>query len=185
MASTGHRLEILSADDIAARPRLVHSLFELINTEFAGRPGFPVPRFAQDSDVVANLRDGGLCAVLFDARDEPIATASTKPWPEIPSSDTDFEISAVVASATHRGQGLADRCVKAVERATVAREARERAGRPLTLWIKTVEHHNRAYWTRRGFCEAGTRVGPVGMWGAEKEFVLLTMRRPAVAGVEA
>lgn len=93
-------------------------------------------------------------------------------------SETDFEISAVAASPLYRGKGLADRCVKAVEQAAVKR-GKEQGKKELKLWLRTVEHHNRAYWTKRGFTEVETRRGPAGMWGAERDFVLLTMMRPA------
>lgn len=84
MVPKPHRIEILTAADIAARPALLHALFELINTAFDNDPDFPVPRFSTDDDVLANLGSQGLCAVMFDANaavdNQLIATASTKSW---------------------------------------------------------------------------------------------------------
>lgn len=92
---------------------------------------------------------------------------------------TDFELSTVAAVRGLRGKGFADQCVRAVELATATREGREATSeKELTLWLRTIEHHNGAYWTRRGFKIVESCVGPKGMWGAEREFVVLTMKRP-------
>lgn len=91
---------------------------------------------------------------------------------------TDFELSTVTTLAVHRGKGFADQCVRAVELATATREGREATSKKeLTLWLRAIDH-NGAYWTRRGFKIVDSCLGPKGMWGAERDFVVLTMKRP-------
>ncbi|EKG16402.1 hypothetical protein MPH_06371 [Macrophomina phaseolina MS6] len=174
MTSMEPCLQLFTPAELQTRPALVKELAFMCNVAWSGREGFHTPRFFHDHELLENLADDSVCAVILSSAGEPVATASIKPW-GTDLSGANVELSVVAAAQHVRGKGFADRCVRAVENAAIERAG----GREVTLWIKTVEHHNGAYWKRRGFAVVEASKGPAGMWGAEKDFVLLTMARPA------
>jgi hypothetical protein len=116
----------------------------------------------------------------------------------------DWEIKTVCVDWDDRyaKKGLAIRCIKGIEEYLVSRremdvKVRGDVGRvggvdeapsdpdrcSLTLWVRTEECLNGAYWRRRGFVEVEKKT-VVGIWGCRTSFELATFRRDVRLHVE-
>jgi hypothetical protein len=78
---TDFQLQVLSADDLLQRPDLLSATVSLVNTAYFDHKDFNGSlRFEFDEKLCSELADTGFCAVLLEGEDNPVATASIKPW---------------------------------------------------------------------------------------------------------
>ena len=79
--TTDFQLQVLSADDLLQRPNLLSATVSLVNKSYLDHEDFNgTLRFEFDEKLCSELADTGFCAVLLEGEDDPVATASVKPW---------------------------------------------------------------------------------------------------------
>lgn len=79
--TTDFQLQVLSADDLLHRPKLLSATVFLVNNSYLDHEEFNGSlRFEFDEKLCSELADTGFCAVLLEGEDDPVATVSVKPW---------------------------------------------------------------------------------------------------------
>ncbi|KAH7120903.1 hypothetical protein B0J11DRAFT_407372, partial [Dendryphion nanum] len=137
-------------------------------------------RLNDGDDLLDTIGDKGVLAVLYD-KDEPIASAAVASWKgdmesgSVGRNETGWEVKLVTVKIGYMKQGLAGRCINALEEHLLTQQKETLGDGPLRLWIQTVDDVNGDYWRRRGWKNVRSFEKPVGYWGSYHGFHLMIL----------
>lgn len=180
-------LRVFSHCELLLNPALTQSLADFINEGFKfateedrKKYDFSEERLQDANELLDVLGDDGLLAVSYKGN-LPIACAGVSRWKgdleggSVGKNERGWEIKTVTVRREYMKQGLAGKCINALQEKLLKQSKELSENGALHLWIQTAEDVNGDYWRRRGWNDVRAYEEPVGFWGSYLGFRLLIL----------